>query len=142
MLGILMIVLGIWVLKVISSRPQKYPCYVGEIVDIGMRPRSHTKYVAKCPIIVRVIINNQPIVTSTLSTVNCAGGFKSAIEAKKREYVGKCVHVYFDHQAPGRSVIKEYQEEHKAGGVILIVVGIISMLVEILMTVVFLWGIV
>ena len=98
MLGIIMIILGIWVLKVISSRPQKYPCYVGEIVDIGMRPRSHTKHVAKCPIIVRVIINNQPIVTSTLSTVNCVGG------------------------------------------VILIVVGIISMLVEILMTVVFLWG--
>lgn len=76
MLGILMIVLGIWVLKSISSRPQKYPCYVGEIVDISPHPRSHTKYVAKCPIIVRVIINNRPIVTSTLSTVDCIAGAK------------------------------------------------------------------
>ncbi|MBO5341203.1 MAG: hypothetical protein J6A73_00805 [Lachnospiraceae bacterium] len=129
-MSLLLIALGIFCSIVLINRPKKNPCYVGQIVDISARPRSHGKHSTRHPLIVRVIINNQPIVTSTLSTVNCFWGINGILESKKKEYVGRIVHVYFDHQAPRRSIIKECQGKNIAGIITLFVVGLMSMFAE------------
>jgi len=139
-MSLLFIALGIFCYIVLIKRPQKNPCYVGQIVDISARPRSHGKYSTRHPFIVRIIINNQPIVTSTLSTVNCFWGINGILESKKKEYVGRIVHVYFDHQAPRRSIIKECQGKNIAGIIILFAVGGMSMFVEFILIMAFLFS--
>ncbi len=129
-MSLLLIALGIFCYIVRINRPKKNPCYVGEIVDISAHPRSHGKYNARHPLIVRVIINNQPIVTSTLTYINCFWGINGILESKKKEHVGRIVHVYFEHQAPWKSTVKEYQGKDIAGIIILFVVGLMSMFVE------------
>lgn len=129
-MGLLFIALGIFCYIARITRQEKLPCYVGQIVDISARPLSHGKYSTRHPLIVRVIINNQPIVTSTLSMINCFWGIRGILESKKREHVGRIVHVYFNHQAPWKSTVKEYQGKDIAGVVILIVVGVMTMFVE------------
>ena len=69
-MGLLLIALGILCYVVRINRPKKNPCYVGQIVDISARPLSSAKSSTSHPIIVRVMINNQPIITSTSTYIN------------------------------------------------------------------------
>lgn len=138
-MSLIFIALGIFCYIVLIKRPKKNPCYVGQIVDIGARPRSYGKYSTRHPFIVRIIINNQPIVTSTLSTVNCFWGINGILESKKKEHIGRIVHVYFDHQAPRKSIIKEYQGKNIAGIIILFAVGLMSMFVEFILLLTFMY---
>lgn len=132
MIGLLLICLGI-LLLIHNHSIKKYPIICGEIVDVSSKPFSYGKYGTRNPFIVRVFINNQPVIISTLSTVNSFWGMKSAIEFNKKAYVGKKVHVYFNHKCPGKSVIKEFQNKKNiVACIILFVVGIMSIFSELI----------
>lgn len=138
-MGLLLIALGILCYVVRINRPKKNPCYVGQIVDISARPLSSAKSSTSHPIIVRVMINNQPIITSTSTYINCFWGINGILESKKKEHVGKTVHVYFNHQTPSRSTIKEFQGKDIAAVIILIVIGVITMFIELILILAFLY---
>lgn len=138
-MGLLLIALGILCYVVRINRPKKNPCYVGQIVDISARALSSAKSSTSHPVIVRVIINNQPIITSTSTYINCFWGINGILETKKKEYVGKTVHVYFNHQTPSRSTIKEFQGKYITAVIILIVIGFIIMFIELILILAFLY---
>lgn len=138
-MGLLLIALGILCYVVRINRPKKNPCYVGQIVDISARALSSAKSSTSHPVIVRVIINNQPIITSTSTYINCFWGINGILETKKKEYVGKTVHVYFNHQTPSRSTIKEFQGKDITTVIILIVIGVIIMFIELILILAFLY---
>ena len=137
-MGLLLIALGILCYVVRINRPKKNPCYVGQIVDISARALSSAKSSTSHPVIVRIIINNQPIITSTSTYINC-WRINGILETKKKEYVGKTVHVYFNHQTPSRSTIKEFQGKDITTVIILIVIGIIIMFIELILILAFLY---
>lgn len=142
MIGLLLVALGIWGLVRNHSNKNNNPCYIGQIIDIGQKPLSYGKYGTRNPLIVRILLNNQPIITSTLSTVTCYWLSSNAIESKKREHVGKIVHIYFNHAEPWKSVVKEYEGGNVAAGIILIVVGALTCLGEMMIVLLILFSII
>ena len=129
-MSLILIALGIWMLLYINSIKTKYPLYPGQIVDISQTSSSWGKFGSRHRLIIRVIINQQPIITSTSSFVNCFCGLNSALAAKKKTHVGRRVNVYFNHKIPQRSIVKEFENKYITVSIILFIVGAIMMFAE------------